>query len=59
MGLFAIVLAIVLYFASLNHRSAERGAWWVGQQIFCIAGSLALGGAVLTLVNTFHGRGLR
>ena len=48
--LFAGFLAVVLYFAFVNHRSAERGAWRIGQQVFVMAGCLALVAAVLTVL---------
>jgi hypothetical protein len=38
MGLFAVALGLVLYFALVNHRSAERGVRRICVQVFCIAG---------------------
>jgi hypothetical protein len=48
--LFAGFLAVVLYFALVNHRSGERGPWRIGRQVFVMAGCLALGGAILTVL---------
>lgn len=48
-GLFALVLAVMLYLALVNHRSAERGAWRVCVQVFCLAGCLAFGAAFLAV----------
>ncbi len=44
------LLALLLWFGMLNHRSAERGAWRVSVQVFCIAGCLAFGAALLAVL---------
>lgn len=57
--LFAAFVAVVLYLALLNHRSAERSAGRVCRQVFVLAGCIAFGAALLALVDTFHVRWLR
>jgi hypothetical protein len=52
-GLFAVMLAVVLYVALLNHRSAERGVLRIGVQVAWIAGCFAFC-VVLAAVLTFH-----
>jgi hypothetical protein len=51
MGFFALLVALVLYFALLNHRSAERGARRIGLQLLCLAGGVALGGALVAAMK--------
>jgi hypothetical protein len=51
MGFFALLVAVVLYFALLNHRSAERGAQRIGLQLLCLAGCVALGGALVAAMK--------
>src|SRR5258705_1251177 len=48
-GLFVLSLAVVLYFALLDHRSTERGVSRVCQQVFVMAGCLLFAAALLTL----------
>lgn len=52
MGLFAVTLAVVLYFGLLNHRSAERGAWRIGVQVVCIAGCFAFCAVLAMILKT-------
>jgi hypothetical protein len=58
-GLFALLLAVVLYFALLNHRSADRGLSWVARQVFCIGGVVLVGAEIFGVVSFFHGPWLR
>jgi hypothetical protein len=58
-GLFGLLLAVVLYFALLNHRSAERGVWSVSRQVFCIGGVVLVSAEILSLVSFFHAQWLR
>jgi hypothetical protein len=51
-GLFALALAVVLYFALLNHRSAERGVWRICVQVFCIAGCFAFCAVLAAVLKT-------
>ena len=51
-GLFAVALALILYFALVNHRSAERGAWRICVQIACIAGCFAFCAALVAVLST-------
>lgn len=59
MGFLALLLAVVLYFALLNHRSADRGILRVAGQVFCIGGVVLVGAEILTLVGFFHASWLR
>ena len=54
MGLFAVALALVLYFALVNHRSAERGAWRICVQVFCIASCFAFCAALAAVLSAPH-----
>jgi hypothetical protein len=49
--LLTAVSAVALYFAFLNHRSTDRGAWRIGTQVLCMAGCLAFCAAVLTVLR--------
>jgi hypothetical protein len=51
MSLFALLLVVVMYFALLNNRSAERGLVRVSQQVFCIGGVVLVGAEILMLVR--------
>ena len=51
MSLFALLLLVILYFALLNHRSAERGLVRVSQQAFCIGGVVLVSAEILSLVR--------
>lgn len=48
--LLACFLTLVLWFGLDNHRSAERGAWRIGRQVFVMTGCLALTGVVLAVL---------
>lgn len=48
------VVALMLWFALENHRSAEHGARRVSQQVMWMAGCLGLGVAVTAVVSSFH-----
>jgi hypothetical protein len=50
-SLLALLLLVILYFALLNHRSAERGLVRVSQQVFCIGGVVLVGAEILALVR--------
>jgi hypothetical protein len=54
MGLFAAALGLVLYFALVNHRTADRGAWRICVQVFCIAGCFAFCAVLVALLSTSH-----
>jgi hypothetical protein len=47
---FGSFLAVVLYFALVNHRSVERDAGRVCVQVFSMAGCLALGATLLAVL---------
>lgn len=55
-GLFALALAVVLYFALLNHRSAERGGWRICVQVFCIAGCFVFCAVLAMILSAPHMR---
>lgn len=46
----ALFLMLVLQFALVNHRSAERGSWRVFQQVFILCGCFAFAAAVVAVV---------
>ena len=48
------VVALTLWFALENHRSAEHGAGRVCRQVMWMAGCLGLGVAVMAAVTAFH-----
>ncbi len=52
LGLFAVTIAVLLYFALVNHRSAERGVWRICVQVFWIAGCFAFCTVVAAIVAT-------
>jgi hypothetical protein len=51
MGLLALALLPVLYFALLNHRSTDRSVWRVCKQVFVMAGCLLAAAELLTLMR--------
>jgi hypothetical protein len=52
--LLAVGVALALFFALQNHRSAERGVVRVVVQLFCLAGCLALCLALFTVGSMVH-----
>ena len=48
--LLACFVTLLLWFGFENHRSAERGVGRIGQQVFVMAGCLALGGVFVALL---------
>jgi ABC-type transport system involved in multi-copper enzyme maturation permease subunit len=48
--LLACFVILVLWFGLENHRSAERGAWRIGRQVFVMAGCLGFGAAFLAVL---------